>query len=242
MTAALVEKLGAFIINYVEGLGRFCSFSLRVFFWMWKRPFRMRLLFEQLFFVGNKSLFIVILTGVFTGMVMCYQTYFGFQIVSADAFVAPLVAVSLAKEMAPVFTGLVVAGRAGAAMAANIGSMKVTEQIDALDVMGISATQYLAVPRVVATTLALPLLSGIFQFVGNVGSWVVGTKVLKIDESLYFSNLSKFVFVGHIAEGLIKAYFFGLFISLIGTYFGFAVRGERRAWGGIPIWQWSGGW
>ncbi|MCY4644689.1 MAG: ABC transporter permease [Bacteriovoracales bacterium] len=231
MITALVERLGAFVLQSITSLGQFSYFFVQVFFWMFKRPFRIKLLFEQLFFVGNKSLFIIMLTGGFTGMVMCYQTYFGFKLVSADNFVGPLVAISLAKELAPVFSGLVVAGRAGAAMAAAIGSMKVTEQVDALEVMGINSIQYLAVPRVVASTLVLPLLTIIFQFVGNAGAWLVGVKVLKIEEAIYFSKLSEFMFVSDIAQGVIKAYFFGLAIATIGTYFGFTVQGGAEGVG-----------
>ena len=231
MCRALIEKLGSSVLQLIAVLGRFSHFLSQVFFWMFKRPFRFKLLFEQLFFIGNKSLFIILLTGGFTGMVMCYQTYFGFKVISADSFVGPLVAITLAKELAPVFSGLVVTGRAGAAMAASIGSMKVTEQVDALEVMGINSIQYLAVPRVVATILALPLLTIIFQFVGNLGAWLVAVKILKIDESIYFSKLSEFMFLSDLVQGIIKAYFFGFLIASIGTYFGFTVKGGAEGVG-----------
>lgn len=220
----MIETLGASVISTTEGLGRIFEYSGRFVYWMIRRPYRMRLLFEQLYFVGNKSIFIVCLAGSFTGMVMAYQTYFGFKIINVDSLVGPVVALTLAKELAPVLTGLIVAGRAGAAMAAQIGTMKVTEQIDALEVMGISSVQYLAVPRIVATTLAMPMLSGLFLFVGNIGSVIVGTKALLIDEAIYLSKLGDFMFMGDIAQGLIKATFFGLVISIVATYFGFQVR------------------
>ena len=231
MVRSWVERLGAYILEMVGGLGRFVSFVTTIALWSFRPPFRIRLLFEQLFFVGNKSLFIIALTGAFSGMVMCYQTYFGFKIINTDSFVGPVVAIGLARELAPVFTGLVVAGRAGAAMAAKIGSMKVTEQIDALEVMGVNAIQYLALPRVIATILALPMLVILFQFIGNLGSWFIGTSVLQIDEAVYFSRLSKFMFLSDIYQGVIKAVFFGLIISTIGTYFGFSVQGGAEGVG-----------
>ena len=231
MIQSLTERLGKKIVSLITSLGRFSSFTMKVFFWTMKPPFRIGLLFNQLFFVGNKSLFIIGLTGAFSGMVMCYQTYFGFKLINADSFVGPIVAISLAKELAPVFTGLVVAGRAGAAMAASIASMKVTEQVDALEVMGIDSIQYLAVPRVVATTLVLPMLTILFQFIGNLGSWIIGVKVLAIDEVIYFSKLSDFMFISDLYQGIIKAFFFGLIISLIGTYFGFSVKGGAEGVG-----------
>ena len=176
---------------------------------------------------------------------MAYQTYFGFKLISVDSLVGPITLLSLAKELAPVFTGLIVAGRAGSAMAAHIGTMKVTEQIDALEVMGISSIQYLVVPRVIASTLVLPMLSGIFLYIGALGSYMIGTQVLLIDEALYFSNVGKFMFIADILQGLLKATVFGFAISLIGTYCGLNVaegavgvgRGTNQAvvWGMIAV-------
>jgi len=154
---------------------------------------------------------------------MAYQTYFGFKLINVDSLVGPVVALSLAKELAPVLTGLIVAGRAGAAMAAQIGTMKVTEQVDALEVMGVNSMQYLAVPRILAATLSVPMLSIFFLFIGNIGSYIVGTQALLIDESIYLSKLGNFMYVSDIAQGAIKALVFGFVIAIIGTYFGFSV-------------------
>ncbi len=218
-----IEDIGSLVIKNIAGLGKIFHFIYEFFYWVVRPPFRRKLFFEQLHFIGNKSLFIIILAGSFTGMVMAYQTYFGFKLINVDSLVGPVTALTLAKELAPVLAGLIVAGRAGAAMAAQIGTMKVTEQIDALEVMGINSVQYLAVPRIVAGTLSLPLLTIVFQFVGNIGSFIVGTKALSIDEALYFSKVSDFMFIGDIMQGVIKAFFFGFVISVIGTYFGFSV-------------------
>ncbi len=108
-------------------------------------------------------------------------------------------------------------------MAAEIGTMKVTEQIDALEVMGISSVQYLGVPRIIAATLSVPMLSILFQFIGNIGSIFVGTKALMIDETIYLSKLGEFMFIEDIIQGVIKAFVFGFVIAVIGTYFGFQV-------------------
>jgi phospholipid/cholesterol/gamma-HCH transport system permease protein len=188
---------------------------------------------------------IILLTGLFTGMVFATQTYFGFKLINVDSLVGAIVAISLAKELAPVLTGLIVAGRAGSAMAAQIGSMKVTEQIDALEVMGINSIQYLAVPRIIAATIAVPMLSIIFLFIGNLGAYVVGTTTLMIDEAIFFSKLGEFMVVEDIAQGVIKATVFGFVISVIGTYFGFQVekgavgvgRGTNLAviWGMVSV-------
>ncbi|MFG1493642.1 MlaE family ABC transporter permease [Halobacteriovorax sp. ZH4_bin.1] len=217
------ENLGRIFIKNIAGLGTIMNFIVNFFYWATRRPYRFKLFFEQMDFIGNKSLFIIFLAGSFTGMVMAYQTYFGFKLINVDSLVGPVVAITLAKELAPVLTGLIVAGRAGAAMAAQIGTMKVTEQIDALEVMGISSVQFLAVPRIVAGTLSLPLLSIFFLLVGNIGSYIVGTIALKIDDAIYLSKLGQFMYVSDIFQGIIKATVFGFVISVIGTYFGFSV-------------------
>lgn len=240
-----INSIGAGVIESITGFGHILNFALKFFYWATKRPFRNKLIFEQLFFIGNKSITIIVLSGMFTGMVMATQTYFGFKLINVDSLVGVIVALSLAKELAPVLTGLIVAGRAGSAMAAQIGSMKVTEQIDALEVMGINGVQYLAVPRIIAGTIALPMLSVVFLFIGNWGSWLVGTKSLMIDDAMFFSKLGEFMFVADITQGIIKAFVFGFVISLIGTYFGFQVekgavgvgRGTNLAvvWGMISV-------
>jgi len=239
------SNLGKSIIESVDGLGRFTRFILRFFFWVFKPPYRYKLFFEQFYFIGNKSIFIILLSGSFTGMVMAYQTYFGFKLISVDSLVGPVTALTLAKELAPVLTGLIVAGRAGAAMAAQIGTMKVTEQVDALEVMGINSIQYLAVPRIVAATVTVPMLSALFLFIGNFGSYMVGTKALMIDEAIYFQKIGEFMFLEDIWQGIIKATVFGFVIGSIGTYFGFQVtqgaqgvgKGTNMAvvWGMISV-------
>jgi phospholipid/cholesterol/gamma-HCH transport system permease protein len=240
-----IEDFGASILEMVDGMGKITMFGFRIMFWMFKRPFRFKLFFEQLYFIGNKSMTIIFLAGLFTGMVFCTQTYFGFKLINVDSLVGSIVAISLAKELAPVLTGLIVAGRAGSAMAAQIGSMKVTEQIDALEVMGINSIQYLASPRVLAATIAVPMLSIVFLFVGNLGAYVIGTSTLLIDDAMFFSKLSEFMVVQDIAQGVIKATVFGFVIALIGTYFGFQVekgavgvgRGTNLAviWGMVSV-------
>ena len=220
----IIEDIGRKTIESVEGLGRITNFALQFFYWSCRPPFRHHLLLKQIYFVGNKSIFIICLSGAFTGMVMAYQVYFGFKLINVDSLVGPVVSLTLAKELAPVLTGLIVSGRAGAAMAAQIGSMKVTEQIDALEVMGVNSHQYLAVPRILAAIITMPILSILFQFVGNVGSYLVGTKALMIDDVVYLAKLSDFMFMTDIYQGLIKSIFFGFIISLIGTYFGFSVK------------------
>ena len=226
-----VEMLGSTVLELTPSLGRLTIYMLHVFMWLIRPPFRSRLFFEQMVFMGNKSLFIIMLTSSFSGMVFAYQIYLGFTAFSVDSFVGPIVAIAVCKELAPVFTGLVVAGRCGAAMAAQIGSMVVTEQVDALEVMGVSSIQYLGVPRVVATVITMPMLAAIFMLIANTGSWMVGTQLLGIDEAMYFAKISDFMNIQMIIEGLIKSAVFGYLIAVIGTYQGFQVKGGAEGVG-----------
>ncbi|HXH76366.1 MAG TPA: ABC transporter permease [Bacteriovoracaceae bacterium] len=226
-----VTLIGTNILKNLTGLGDFTNFTFKTIYWTFKPPYRFKLLFDQIYFMGNKSVFIIFLTSSFTGAVFAFQIYLGFKAINADSFIGPIVTIALAKELAPVLSGLVVAGRCGAAMAAQIGSMKVTEQIDALEVMGINGYQYLAVPRILGATISMPMLSAMFLLVGYYGSWLIGVKVLMIDEILYTQKISDFMTLGMVAEGLIKATVFGYLIGVIGTYQGFNVEGGAEGVG-----------
>ncbi|HXH30404.1 MAG TPA: ABC transporter permease [Bacteriovoracaceae bacterium] len=226
-----VTNLGDSVLGLLTGLGDFTNFTLKTLYWTFKPPFRLKLLFEQIHFMGNKSVFIIVLTSSFTGAVFAFQIYLGFKAINADSFIGPIVTIALAKELAPVLSGLVVAGRCGAAMAAQIGTMKVTEQVDALEVMGINGYQYLAVPRILGAMIAMPMLSAIFLLIGYGGSWLIGVKVIQIDEMMYTQKISDFMSLAMVAEGLIKATVFGYLIGLIGTYHGFKVTGGAEGVG-----------
>ncbi len=231
MVEKQIEDLGTRVLNLLLGLGDFTNFTMKTLYWTFKPPYRWKLLFDQMYFIGNKSVFIIFLTSSFTGAVFAFQIYVGMKVINADSFIGPIVTIALAKELAPVLSGLVVAGRCGAAMAAQIGTMKVTEQIDALEVMGINSYQYLAVPRIIGAMLSLPLLSGCFLLIGYGGAWLIGTKVIQIDEVIFSSKISEFMDLGMVAEGLIKAFVFGYLIAIIGTYQGFNVQGGAEGVG-----------
>jgi phospholipid/cholesterol/gamma-HCH transport system permease protein len=231
MVEKQIEDLGTRVLNLLLGLGDFTNFTMKTLYWTFKPPYRWKLLFDQMYFIGNKSVFIIFLTSSFTGAVFAFQIYVGMKVINADSFIGPIVTIALAKELAPVLSGLVVAGRCGAAMAAQIGTMKVTEQIDALEVMGINSYQYLAVPRIIGAMLSLPLLSGCFLLIGYGGAWLIGTKVILIDEVIFSSKISEFMDLGMVAEGLIKAFVFGYLIAIIGTYQGFNVQGGAEGVG-----------
>lgn len=201
---------------------RFATYSIRAFF---TRPWRFDELLSHMEFIGNKSVFIIALTGFFTGAALSYQIYLGFKLVNATSLVGPTVALGITRELGPVLTGLIVAARAGGAMAARLGTMRVSEQIDALEVMGVEPRQYLVAPRIVASVLTMPLLTGIFDFVAMFGSWLLCIQVLEMDEAAFFDRTQLWLEPSHINEGLFKAAVFGLFFAIVCTHRGFTTKG-----------------
>lgn len=224
---AIWKTLAGFIYE-VGDVTRFGWTASKSFF---RKPYRVTEFIQQMEFIGNKSIFIVVLTGVFTGMALSLQVYLGFKLVNATTLTGPIVAMGIARELGPVLTGLIVAARAGGAMAANLGSMRVSEQIDALEVMGVDPLEYLVAPRMWASVVALPLLTGIFDFVAMIGSYFLCIRVLDMDEAIFWDKTALWLDANHINEGLIKAAFFGAVFALICTYRGFNTKGGARGVG-----------
>ncbi len=212
-------------------MGRIVLLFISVLGWMFRPPLRLRLIFKQMEFVGVRSIFVVVLTGMFTGMVMALQGYHGFRMFSAEGMVGATVALGMTRELGPVLTSLMVTARAGSAMAAEIGTMKVTEQVDALYVMAANPIQYLIVPRVIAGVIMVPFLTVISDFVGIVGGYFVGVGLLNINAGIFMKNITKMVELSDIFNGLVKAACFGLILSLVGCYKGFHTTGGAEGVG-----------
>jgi phospholipid/cholesterol/gamma-HCH transport system permease protein len=226
-----LETLGGVVRRQVIGLGRFTLLLHEVFFWMVRPPLRIQLIFKQFEFVGNKSLSIVTLSSLFTGAVLGLQIGKIFGIFKAEGLMGAATGKALALELAPVMCGFIVTGRAGAAMAAEIATMRVNEQLDAMEAMGVSPVSYLIVPRVIASTLMMPLLAAIFLFLGIVGCYILGLIMFKVDTSVFISQLQWLVWVSDIQKGLVKATVFGFILSTIACYKGFYARGGAKGVG-----------
>ncbi len=211
-------------LDLVADFGRFWIFVFDALLWAVRPPFRLRLFLDEMEFVGNQSLTVVMLTGLFTGAVLAYQSWLAFSIVGTDSLVGASVGVALVRELAPVMAAIVVAGRAGAAMAAKLGIMRVTEQIDALEVMAISPKQYLVSPRIMAGIIATPLLIAIFSLVGNLGGYLVGVVICGIDAGIYVEKLKFYIAPWDYYHGMIKGAFFGLVLGAIGCYKGYNAK------------------
>ena len=182
-------------------------------------------------FVGVGSLFIVVLTGVFTGAVFALQGAGAFRMFNAESLVGSTVGLSLARELSPVLTGLMVTGRAGSGIATELGTMRVTEQIDALYTMAVNPVQYLIVPRFLAGLIMVPVLSGLFTLVGMVGCYFVGVVLLGIDEGVFLEKVRWFVDPSDLSSGLIKSCVFGGILTMVGCYKGFYASGGARGVG-----------
>lgn len=194
-------------------------------------PFRTGELLKHMEFIGNKSVAIICLTGLFTGMAMAYQIYQGFAMVNASNLVGPTVALGIFKELGPVLTGLIISARAGGAMAARLGTMRVNEQIDAMEVMGVDPLQYLVAPRVLAASLATPLLCTVFNAVALGGAYVICIQLLGMDEAVFWEKIFQWLEPRHLGEALIKSAVFGTTFSVICTYMGFHTKGGAKGVG-----------
>ncbi|MCB9735640.1 MAG: ABC transporter permease [Deltaproteobacteria bacterium] len=198
---------------------------------MFRPPFRWRLYLQQLEFVGVGSLVIVLLTGGFTGMVMAVQSAYAFRLFNAEGYVGTTVALALTRELAPVLTGLMVTGRVGSSIATEIGTMGVTEQIEALRSMAVNPVQYLVSPRIAALALAMPVLTLLFSLIGIGGAWVVAVLGLNLDEGVFHARIVNVVTAWDVWSGLIKAAFFGVTIAIVSCNAGYTASGGARGVG-----------
>lgn len=223
------------IIEFISGLICECGITVLFLFKsiksVFQRPYRFQEVLKHIEFIGVQSLLIIALTSAFTGMAMSFQIYLGFKLVNATNLVGPTVGLGIMRELGPVLTGLIVAARAGGAMAARLGTMRVTEQIDALEVMGIDPVQYLVGPRVLAALISMPLLCGFFDFVAMSGSYLLCVHALGLDEGIFFDKIQLWLNPRDINEGLIKAAVFGLVFGAVCTYKGYNTTGGAKGVG-----------
>ncbi len=205
---------------WLEGLGRLALLGREVFGAVLSGKWSRRDLTYQLYHIGVKSQSVVFITGAFTGMVLCAQTYFQFHKVRMDTATLAVVSVSMCSELGPVLTALMVAGRVGAALAAELGTMRVTEQIDALRTLATHPVDYLVVPRVLATAIAMPVLTGAAIAIGIGAGWVLAVYFLKIDAVYSLENMKHYTSAAHAVIGILKSLVYGVLISLICCYKG----------------------
>ena len=195
----------------------------RTFALLVRPPFQFNLLVRQLLLIGVHSLSVVLVSGIFTGMVLATQGYIQLKDLSAEGSIGRFISVSLIKELGPMVTGFVLAGRIGASITAELGTMQVTEQIDALKVMGTDPVKYLVVPRFLACALMLPILTVFSTFSGIAGGYIVAVYVFDMNGEFFMKQVQSYLFISSIVVSLVKATSFGMAIALVGCYKGFTI-------------------
>jgi phospholipid/cholesterol/gamma-HCH transport system permease protein len=216
-----VGKIGARTIWLVREMGRMLNFFLYALYMIVSNPGHPFHIFKQIHFIGAKSLFVIILTASFTGMVLGLQGYYTLTKFGSEGMLGAAVALSLIRELGPVLSALMVTGRAGSAITAEIGIMKITEQIDALRTMALEPFKYLVSPKILASVIALPLLCAIFDVVGIFGGYLVGVKLLGVNPGAYFHEMEKSVEWKDVYSGILKSFSFGVIISWVCCYKGY---------------------
>jgi len=219
--ANLVRQLGQRSLNIVQEAGSMMIFLVESLGLAFVPPFRPRRILQEIYQIGVKSTLIVMLTGAFTGMVMALQGYYTLKQYGSEGALGSAVALSLIREMGPVLTGIMVSARAGSAVTAEIGIMRITEQLDALDTMAVNPIQYVVMPKLLAGIIAVPLLTAIFDVVGILGGYLVGVVLLGVSSGSYFSSMAQSVVPLDVNGGIVKSLVFGLTIILVACYKGY---------------------
>ncbi len=227
----ILERIGLVFIRLFEETGLWFRMLVRTILWTFRPPFEGIEWLRQMVRVGVDSIPVVFLTTMFTGMVMALQTYNGFHRVHAENFVGSVVALAMLRELSPVLVALMVTGRVGSSMAAEIGTMRVTEQLDALEALATDPVQYLFVPRVIAGIVMLPLLTILGDALGVGGGYLVGVKMMGANPVVYSQNTYQFLQMNDVWSGLIKSAVFGLILTLTGCVRGYYTKGGAEGVG-----------
>jgi phospholipid/cholesterol/gamma-HCH transport system permease protein len=225
------RRIGSATLNSFVYLGGLTLLWIETIFWILVPPIKRERIFEQAKKIGLDSLFIVSLVAFFTGMILALQTAYLMKKLSSEIYIASIIALSLTRELGPVLTALIVAGRSGAAITAEIGTMTVTEQVDALKTLATNPVKYLVVPRFISLTLMLPILTAYADLVGIFGGYLIGVNRLSISPSMYIATTFETLVNKDIFTGLIKTAFFGMIIALVACFEGLRVEGGAEGVG-----------
>ncbi|MBL8832489.1 MAG: ABC transporter permease [Rhodospirillales bacterium] len=226
-----LATVGRFFLSFLQQIGEISLFSARAVSHCFRPPFYVRHILRQMLDIGYFSLPVVGLTALFTGMVLALQSYTGFARFSAESAVATVVVLSVTRELGPVIAGLMVAGRIGASIAAEIGTMRVTEQIDALHTLSTNPMKYLVAPRLIAGAVTLPMLVVVADIIGVFGGYIVGVYKLEFNAAVYLKQTFDFLEFMDVFSGLVKAAVFGFIITLMGCYHGYNSDGGAQGVG-----------
>lgn len=219
------------LLATLESFGSAIILLWQALTWIVRPPFRPQLYLQAMEFIGAGSVFIVALTGLFTGMVFAVQTVQAFRLFNAETLVGSTVAIALTRELAPVLGSLMVTARVGSAIATELGTMKVTEQVDALYTMAVNPVQYLVTPRIVAAMVMLPVLTGFCDLIGIGGAYYVSVHLLEMDGGMFMDKIQQIMQPWDVISGLIKSSVFGVILTLVGCHKGLNASGGARGVG-----------
>ncbi len=219
------------LLKITEEVGRATLLSLQAVYFLFRKPPKIKHFMDQFTYIAAETSLVVLVTSTFTGGVIALQTYSTFHRFNAEYLIGAVVALSMGRELGPVLTSLMVVARVGSAMTANIGTMRITQQIDALEVMAVNPVRYLVTPRLFATTLGVPFLTVIANVAGMFGGWFVATKLFKVNEYLYWQKMVDLTEFYDIVGGLYKAFVFGFIIASVSCYFGYYTSGGTEGVG-----------
>ncbi|KKP24261.1 MAG: ABC transporter, permease [candidate division TM6 bacterium GW2011_GWF2_28_16] len=231
MFVNIIDTTGKMVIDLCNRAGQLGIFFYESLETLFTTKLKTKKVFYQMSYIGVGSIWVIILIGVTVGAVLAVQAYYGLHKFGAERFIGPIVFISMVREFGPVFTAIMVIGRAGSAITAEIGTMRITEQIDALQTLCINVKQYLIVPRILASTIILPFLSIFCSLLGIVAGYFMSVYVLNINPEMYTEAIKESVVFSDITSGLIKAIFFGLLLSLVSTYKGYTTSGGAKGVG-----------
>ncbi|MDA1089752.1 MAG: ABC transporter permease [Proteobacteria bacterium] len=226
-----LQPIGSIFLGFLTSVGRLVQFTISALSHTVRPPFYPRIIIRQMIDIGFYSLPVVGLTGIFAGMVLALQSYTGFARFSAEGAIANVVVLSITRELGPVLAGLMVAGRIGASLAAEIGTMRVTEQIDALTTLSTNPMKFLVAPRIVAGLITFPFLVLVADIIGVFGGYIVAVYKLGFNPSNYLQNTWNFLQAEDVNSGLVKAAVFGVIVTLMGCYHGYHSRGGAQGVG-----------
>ncbi|MFC1895954.1 MlaE family ABC transporter permease [Thermodesulfobacteriota bacterium] len=226
-----VHALGSRTLSFVRELGGIALLFGRSFALVFSYPLQLSKIVQQVYFIGARSIFVICLTGAFTGMVLGLQGYYTLVKFGSEGLLGAAVALSLIRELGPVLTAIMVIGRAGSAMAAEIGIMRISEQIDALETMDINPLRFLVSPRIAAALICFPLLTALFDVVGIYGGYISGSVLLGINPAIYFSKVETSVLMEDITGGFVKSIVFAAIVTTICCYQGYFTHLRTEGFG-----------
>jgi phospholipid/cholesterol/gamma-HCH transport system permease protein len=231
---AIFSFIGTPFVRFMksmENFGGFIIFQLQLLVLMFKRPWRIKQIFEQLEVIGVGTFGVIFLTALFLGLIEAVQLYQGFSKFGAESFMGYTIFISISRELAPLLAGLMVTAQAISSMSAELGTMRVTEQIDAIETLAVNSKKYLLVPRIIATTIAVPLLVIAFDFISNISAFLMAWFALDMNPVVYQDSIAQLLRFSDIGTGVLKGLIYGYLIGSIGTYVGYHTSGGAKGVG-----------